>query len=504
MPSSSGRVANRNILLGGDDSTLAAHESKLRLSVFVSSLNSFCLGYNTGIIAGALIFIEGDPMFEPVSSLDSGMIVSCVLAGATLGAAGGSVADYIGRRSTQLAVASIFVLAPLGMAFAPNTWLLVVARSLSGVGVGVSSVLVNLYISEIAPAESRGRLGGWAPLMGTAGILVSYIVSAICSVLPGGAWRLQVGFATLPALTLLLLQRSIPETPRWLVVQERHEQALTSLRQLFPRASEEVVQAELQRIVADLSQSQVNEKVGICALCSHYTVPCILGVSINVLQQVSGINVVIYFGPKILDEAGFDTTESMIATAAVSAMQIVATLLLMRHIDRIGRRPLALLGIILMMFGLGLLIASFFGKAVSLGATGLASWTSWVAVSGMLVFRSAFSLSLGPLPYIMTSEFFPQKARAAGVALSWMSNWGSNFCVSLTFPIIVEAFGHLIGKQAGIAVIFSIYVVFCIVAYVFVLKLLPETMGLRLEAAAGGNADAQHQSTTDCPEVSDR
>merc|ERR1712070_1206089 len=141
-------------------------------------------------------------------------------------------------------------------------------------------------------------------------------------------------------------------------------------------------------------------------------------------------------------------------------------------------------GILLMMVGLGLLVTAFFGEGAHLGGKGSLSWTAFMAVGGMFVFRGAFSLSLGPLPYIMTSEFFPQEARAAGTALSWMSNWASNFCVSLSFPIARNALQQAIGEQDGIAVIFCIYIGFCVVAYVLVQKMLPETRGLRLEVAA--------------------
>merc|ERR1712070_1197346 len=171
-------------------------------------------------------------------------------------------------------------------------------------------------------------------------------------------------------------------------------------------------------------------------------------------------------------------------------------------------------GILLMMVGLGLLVTAFFGEGAHLGGKGSLSWTAFMAVGGMFVFRGAFSLSLGPLPYIMTSEFFPQEARAAGTALSWMSNWASNFCVSLSFPIAASSFKKLLGEQNGVAVIFCIYIGFCVVAYAMVKRLLPETRGLRLEATSAaatfdgdqpprGNSSLQARDVADLQKVMD-
>lgn len=471
---------------------LGSNLSRLRATVLVASLGSFCLGYNTAVVAGAVLSVKKDPDFSrlvgPGSGFVNGMLVSCALAGAAVGAVGGLLADYTGRRRAMLIAATIYLCSPVIMALAPNIWVLVVGRTLAGVAVGVSSVLVNLYISEIAPADVRGQLGGLAPFLGTSGILVSYITSTLLGLLPGGAWRFQFGLAVVPALLQLALHRFVPETPRWLLTQADRPGAIASLRQLFPQAPEVALEAEIQRLEIDLAALQADRKVSLSALCSQHRLASTLGISINVLQQVSGINVVIYFGPTILNEAGFDETGSLITTASVSVMQLVCTAVLMRQVDKIGRRPMALLGIVLMMVGLGLLVASFLCEGARVGGTGDASWTSWLAVGGMFVFRGAFSLSLGPLPYIMTSEFFPQEARAAGTALSWTSNWLSNFCVSLTFPIVAAAFAESIGKKNGMALIFCIYIGFCILAYIIVHKLLPETRGLRLEAAAAARS----------------
>ncbi|CAK0907119.1 unnamed protein product [Prorocentrum cordatum] len=293
-----------------------------------------------------------------------------------------------------------------------------------------SSALVNVYISELAPASCRGRLGGWAPFVGTTGILVSYVVSSAAEAVrphTGGTWRWQLGIAALPALLQLLLHGSLPETPPWLLSKGRRSEAASALAALFPKAAPGVLAAELLELQVGLSLA--GAPASTCAVCAQHPRSAGLGVGVNVLQQVTGINVVIYFGPQILVYAGFNNSASMALTAIISIIQLSATLCLIGTVDRVGRKPLAKLGILLMCCGLLVIVAAFLLKAGPLGG--------WMAVGGMLTFRAAFSLSLGPLPYIMTSEFFQQESRAAGVALSWASNWAANCAVSLTFPLLV-------------------------------------------------------------------
>lgn len=496
MPPSRGRGESptrdssptRDVLLQSPvEAELGDDLSRLRCTVLTVSLSQICLGYNTAVVAGAMLGIKDDPAFHELRGHErgfyQGMVVSCALAGAAIGAACGVSADYIGRRPAILGVAGIFTVGPLIMAMAPALWVLIIARTVTGLGVGVTSVLVNLYISEIAPAEVRGQLGGWAPFLGTSGILLSYIVSAVMDLFPYWTWRIQFGLGAVPAICQLLLCRFLPETPRWLLANGCREQANASLRQLFPKTPEAQIEAELQRTESRMS-SQVAGTLGFCAVCREHPLASFLGISINVLQQVSGINVVIYFGPTILEEAGFKDFGSMVATASVSIMQLLATAILIRQVDKIGRRPLALIGIVLMMAGLGLLATSFFLKGAHIGGIGLRSSPAWLAVGGMFVYRGAFSMSLGPLPYIMTSEFFPQEARAAGTALSWMSNWLANFCVSLSFPIAKDALESVFDNGDGVAIVLCIYVLFSLVALIMVYKLLPETRGLQLEATA--------------------
>lgn len=470
--------------LSGED--LTSDQSRLRVTVVAASLSLFCLGYNTAIIAGAQKGIQKDPRFAALNSgWEDGALVSCILAGASIGALSSQAADAVGRRGLLLVTAIIYTLSPLCMAAAPTPFLLLAARTIAGVAVGLSSCLVNLYISEVAPAESRGKFGGWAPLLGTTGTLASYGVSAVLEGLPDGAWRIQLGFAAVPAMCQLMLAGYLPETPRWLLTQGRREDAEASLATVFPKATPSALHAELNRLEEDLPTS--TRRVQIWQLPKKYGRGTIVGVAINFLQQVSGINVVVYFGPKLLSDAGLGDL-SVPVTFFVTVAQLCATMILVGLVDKVGRRPLAMIGIVIMMFGLGFLMTAYLLAAGS----GLSKVeTSIVAVLGMLVYRSAFSLSLGPLPYIMTSEFFGQEARAAGVALCWAANWSANFGVSQSFPMIQKA----LPGDTWTAIILGFYCIACVFALFFAYFLLPETRGLRLEAmqapAPAGDAACQ-------------
>lgn len=468
-------------------STKASRGRGLKQAVLIASLATFGLGYNTGIAAGAMINIRDDKAFAPLSGLEDGALVSCVLAGATLGAALGPFSDRFGRRSTLLATAAIYVIGGVAMACSLGPLSLLISRCFTGLGVGIASCIVNLYISEITPAELRGQLGGWAPFLGTSGILTSYVVSGLLGLLPGGAWRLQFGLGAAPGLLQLLLSERVPETPRWLVAGGKSAQARKALEQLFDEMPSSAIDAEVERLEAEVAQRQTSKQVGLRSLLFEHKRGAFLGVGINVLQQVSGINVVIYYGSTVLQLVGLSSTVSMVVLSTMTALQLVATAVLIRFVDKYGRRPLALWGLKFMVGGLMLLVVAFLGEG--------AFWAPPCTISGVLIYRLAFSLSLGPLPYIMTSEFFPQEARAAGVAFSWTSNWAANCAVSLLFPVSREWLEVPMGQSGGAAFIFTVYAVFCAVAYFFCRECLPETSGVQLEECSPPSNRAAHKTS---------
>ena len=312
------------------------------------------------------------------------------------------------------------------MAMSNNFNALVAARVFTGFGVGINSCICNLYISEISPAFCRGRLGGYGAFSVTAGILFSYIFSSIIGeqIDSPGVWRLMLGFGSVPAVLQAAFCTTwfgyLPESPIWLKSKGRYEEANLSLKELgLPNSvkPEPVMQGSL---VAPKTAS-------ICTQSVRQAL--VAGIGINVLQQVCGINVVIYFGPQILKDAGFQNVESIALSAGVSIAQLGAIFFLMRIVDRVGRKPLAMYGVVLMIVGLSIIAVAFY--IIAHAKDGKSNiFAPWLAVAGMLLFRIAFSLSLGPMPYIVTSELFSNTFRSKGVAISWASNWISNFMVT--------------------------------------------------------------------------
>jgi len=451
--------------------TFAEDPARVRTTVFIASLLHFCMNYNTGIIAGALLYIQSDKLFAPIDTWTLGAIVSFMLIGAAMGAICGSIAEWIGRKVALLGVALMYVFGAFVMCTASTVEVLAAGRAIAGFGVGLSSGLVNLYISEILPSESCGpHLTLWAPFMGTLGLVTSHAVSLLCGFLPGGAWRTQLGLGMVPALVVLLLGRLLPESPRWLLMQGQREDARLSFEALFPNVMDRVIDDELDRIESDLGL-WTRGRFGLWATCTEHPKAFAIGIAANVVQQATGINVIVYFGPTVLCMAGFSKTLAMMVTVAISVAHYCAVLSNSGIVERSGRRSITIAGIFVILVGVGLVIVGLLFRSSSV----LRIWHPWIVVAGMFLWRAAFSLSLSPLPHIMTSEFFPQEARGMGVAMTWMANWIANFVVCQSFPV---AEGRLVefflddGKAS--ALIFMVFFVFTILALVFVVVCLPD------------------------------
>jgi len=440
--------------------------------VFVTSLSLFNFGYNTASISGALLYIDlanVDCRSEAVcltTAFAKGYVVSSCLLGALLGAfLAGSLADRLGRRTTLLANNVFYFVGPVGMFFAPSAEFLAYARLVTGIGVGVASALVHVYISEIVPASRRGEHGALLVMMGTGGILVANLMAYWL----GEHWRWVLGASAVTAFLQAALGPCImPESADWL---EAHRQV-----QLSPRRTHVPVGGAARSLQPPSREPGDGawRNLWQAVRSGQAKKPLIIGVGLQVLQQISGINVAIYYAPKIFTLAHFSNSLSVFLSAAVSGAQIAATLLLARTIDRVGRRPMSFIGLGLMILSLSLLGASFLLSGKGEG---------WLALCAVFLYRVSFSISLGPLPYIITAEIFPQSFRASGVSLCWAANWGANFLVSLTFL-------PLLGVLT-ISGTFFMYAAVCCFAVYFVHERVPETRGRtlqELEGALAGNS----------------
>ena len=423
----------------------------------VASLGGLLFGYDTGVISGALPFLQED------FRLSAGMVgvaTSAVLLGATLGAGcAGAISDAFGRKWVIIVVALLFVLGALGSAASPSLPVLLTARTVIGVAIGVASMLTPLYLSEIAPKERRGLVVSLNQFCITFGILLSYIVD-FCLTGVEGDWRWMLGAGAVPGLILFLGMLALPESPRWLAGRGRLDEARHALTRMRAPFEVEPELAELRR-----------EGVGKTAPWSRLLArgarrPLIIGVSLAVFQQVTGINTVIYYAPTIFQSAGMSSASTAIlATAGIGVVNVLMTVVAMRLMDSVGRRPLLLCGLAGMVAMLVVLAAGF-----AVGAKGA---VAVLTVGAVALYVGFFAVGLGPVFWLLIAEIFPLDVRGRGMSVATVANWGSNFVVTLLFPGVVA--------RLGSAAAFGIFAVLSLAAWIYTYAAVPETSGRSLE-----------------------
>ena len=461
-------------------SDVDAVDPNLRALVLVACLSMLAFGAATGAIAGALLFLERGTSLGHLTVAAKSAVVAATPLGALVGAAtlAPRVARARGRRFALLLADGLYLVAALAMATAHTHRQLTFGRALAGVAVGVSTSLSALYISECAPARARGRLSSLAPLAGTSGILRSYLASLALRDVAGG-WRLMLALCAVPAAAQLALGRYLVESPRWLAERGRASdarRALVALGQPDADPSTFVRTSDVAAVASSDWRVLWRPK---------YRRATTAAVGLNLLQQLCGINVVVYFAPAILSDAGFDRSASIALTAGVGALQIACGARLSAVIDRVGRRPAALWGIVGLGAGLACLAAgattattATMAAAASTSASASTSTSAvaakWIAVVGILIYRLSFSCSLGPVPYVVAAEVFPNEVRASGAAAATAAQWAANAVVTGSFLSLVGALGPTRTWCA--------YLVVCVAAWFAVSAVLPETKGRSLES----------------------
>ena len=431
----------------------------LYVVAIVASLGGLLSGYDTGVISGALLFINETWILPDTLQ---GFLVSSVLIGAVIGAAtNGVLADIFGRKKIIMATAVIFILGSVMCAFAPNVYVLIISRIFVGFAVGIVNFVVPLYLSEISPKNLRGTLVSLYQWAITSGILFSYFINAAFAQAVYN-WRWMLFAGVLPGLILFVGMYLMSDTPRWLVSKNREDEAKVIFQKIEPDIDTE---KEIQDIKATLKTEGQDKKF---RFKKWMIMPFVVGVGIMFAQICTGINTIIYYAPTIFKTAGFDSNLTAIyATTGIGVVNFVMTIVAVFFTDRLGRKPLLYFGLTGVMFSLFALGTSFAFANI------LGSSLKWVAVGSLVTYIVCFAMSLGPIGWILVSEVFPLKIRGVAMSICTVSNFAFNFFVVGSFPILL----HRIGG-AWTVWMFGAVSLLCII---FVYFFVPETKGISLE-----------------------
>jgi SP family sugar:H+ symporter-like MFS transporter len=374
----------------------------------------------------------------------------------------------MGRRRLIMIAAVTFTVGALGAAVAPSAWTLVAARFVIGVAVGSAALVVPLYLSEIAPTEIRGRIASLNQLMIVVGILAAFIVNAILA--SSADWRLMLGLAAVPSLILLLGMTSMPETPRFLVRRGEEEEAHDVLEEVTPDRAPAEEQPE--RKIEEIREVDEQEQGGGLELLKQAWVrpALIVAIGLAVFQQFIGINTIIYYAPTTLTSVGFGPESAIYANLVIGVLNVGMTVVAIRIIDRVGRKPMLLAGLVGMVTSLAVLGLSSELLAKPDSAGDPAAVITLVCLAGFIV---SFAATWGPVVWVMLPEVLPLSVRGTAMGVAVCLHWGANFLVSQTFPIMLSSWGPgpVFLGYAGVGVL----------AFLFVKALVPETKGRSLE-----------------------
>lgn len=434
-------------------------KSKLIFFTISASLGGLLFGFETAVINGALPFITE---FFELSETMKGTAVSAALFGCILGAIMvGRPADKYGRRFMLRVTAVLFLISAIGTGFAPEIYSFIIFRFIGGIAVGGASVVSPMYIAEIAPAEFRGRLTVSFQLAIVSGILLAFFTDYLLINTGENNWRYMMLSMAIPAIGFFVLLFSVGRSPRWLVKEGKMEEAKTVLRSISPEADADV-------LVNEISKTLDEKSVKLSALFKKgHLKLVIIGIAVGMFNQFTGINIIMYYATDIFRSAGFSTGSAILQTVIIGFVNLLFTLLVMRVIDKIGRKKLLLTGTLGMAFFLGLFAYAYLSG----------SFSSWLLLISLIFFIAFFASSQGAVIWVLLSEIFPNSIRARGASIGSFSHWFFNGLTTFLFPVVVGLFSS--GK--GIGYIFIFYSVATLLSFFFFKKYLIEMKGKSLE-----------------------
>ena len=457
--------------------------------VAVATIGGFLFGYDSGAVNGtqdgltqAFGLVPGS--WSPTNGL--GFTVASLLIGCFIGAFfAGRLADIIGRRNTMMLAAALFLAGALVQGFAGAQLIFVIARICGGMAVGAASVLSPAYISEVAPAEIRGRLTTVQQIMIITGLTAAFVVNYFLAKSAGvstqrfwmglEAWRWMFLMQALPAAIFLLALFMIPESPRYLVAKGREQQAAGVLAKLF---GSDVAGAKLDEIRSTFAEDHQPRLSDIMAPGGGIRKVVWAGIMLAVFQQLVGINVIFYYGATLWKLAGFTEQQSLLINIVSGAVSIAACFVTIAVIDKIGRKPLLLIGSAGMAVTLFAMVYAFsHGSLDPKGDLVLSKNLGMIAVVAANLYVIFFNVSWGPVMWVMLGEMFPNQIRGSALAVCGFFQWFANFLISFSFPIMAA--------QLGLTISYSFYGVCAVISYFLVQKLVHETRGVELEQMSG-------------------
>jgi sugar porter (SP) family MFS transporter len=427
----------------------------LLFATIVSALGGFLFGFDTAVISGTTEFLR--PYFGLTDST-LGFTVSIALIGTVVGSiAVGKPGDIFGRRSMLFLCGLFYFISAIGCGVAHTWYILLASRFLGGLGIGAASVMAPMYIAEIAPGRLRGRLVAVTQFNIVAGILVAFFSNYLLVNIGDDNWRWMFAVMAIPSFIFFLLLFFVPESPRWLVKKGLTEKARSVLR----KVGAEQVEAELEDIINSLKEESGGGNTKLFQKKYRFVIIC--AVLLAIFNQLSGINVILYYAPMIFKSTGLATDTAMLNTVAVGVTNLLLTVVAMFFIDKLGRKTLLLIGAVGMFFSLSGAAMNFYSNVS--GGIGIL-----ICIVG---FIASFAFSQGAVIWVFLSEIFPNKVRARGQALGSFTHWIMNAIIAWTFPIVLTRLG---GGNA-----FMFFAVMMIPFFIFVWKMLPETKGRSLE-----------------------
>jgi sugar porter (SP) family MFS transporter len=452
------------------------------LITLVATIGGFLFGYDSGVINGT---VDGLQKAFHSDSVGTGFNVACMLLGCAVGAfMAGWLADKFGRKTILIIASVCFTVSAFGAGVAQDSLQFILVRVLGGLAVGAASVLAPAYISEVAPAKYRGTLSSVQQIAIITGLFASFLSNYILARVAGGstvvlalgleAWRWMFWVMTIPSIVFFFSLLFIPESPRFLVASGKKDRALAVLTRLMGSDA----QAKLDEIDASLVSDHHRPRLTDILDNKRLFRPIVwVGIGLASFQQLVGINIVFYYGAVLWRSAGFKESDALLINVISGGVSIVACFFATALIDRVGRKPLLLIGSIGMAVTLGIL-AVVFGTANTVnGALELSGTTGPIALVAANLYVMLFNFSWGPVMWVMLGEMFPNQIRGSGLAISGLSQWLSNFGITMTFPLLLAGIG--LGGAYGL------YTLCALISIVFILKFIHETKGKELEEMKG-------------------